>query len=353
MPIIFPATHPSTPAFSRLTWGPVAFVALSETPTSGSQQVLEHPGQRLSLGVTLPPMPRALADPWIAFFLSLNGMSRQFLLGDSSAKIPLGSAGGNPGVSGLHTLVANSLSTYGWPISQSGVLLPGDFIQVGHNYLIDTAAFNTATWTKNQCTSSTNTIIAPNGVTEAERVTPDGGATDALIRQEVSTGVPGIPNRTFTGRSWLKAASGTPSIDILLKNQAAVTRASKSITLSTTWAEYFVNGAMAAGDTAVRFYIGGNSTWVIAEGAIDMWGASLDDELTKQRLHKVLEPVDTDADGNASITVWPNLRVPIEDHSRIFTSNTRGVFRLASNVMPWTVDTAKIYGIGFQAIEAI
>ncbi|KKL46850.1 hypothetical protein LCGC14_2341430, partial [marine sediment metagenome] len=143
MAIIFPRRHPTTPGFRRLTIAPRAIVGVSVAPTSAIQQVVEHPGQWWEFGVTLPPMPRATAEEWVAFLLSCNGRSRTFLLGDPVGANPRGVASGTPNVAGAHVVATNSLLTHGWPASTNGLLLPGDWIQVGRNYLTDADAFNT------------------------------------------------------------------------------------------------------------------------------------------------------------------------------------------------------------------
>lgn len=66
------------------------------------------------------------------------------------------------------------------------------------------------------------------------------------------------------------------------------------------------------------------------------------------RLHQVLE----DRDGSGAVEIWPALRSNYTLSEAIYTS-PKGVFRLASNVSSWTIDNAAIYGISFEAVEAI
>lgn len=65
-------------------------------------------------------------------------------------------------------------------------------------------------------------------------------------------------------------------------------------------------------------------------------------------LHKVL----VDQSGNGSLEIWPALR---RDWlaANLTLTNARGVFRLASNDVAWSVDEASIYGISFSAVEKI
>jgi hypothetical protein len=56
------------------------------------------------------------------------------------------------------------------------------------------------------------------------------------------------------------------------------------------------------------------------------------------RLHKVLDIVNSDSSGNASITVWPSLREPPGPTAPIILNNPMGLFRLATNKRTWNVD---------------
>lgn len=65
-------------------------------------------------------------------------------------------------------------------------------------------------------------------------------------------------------------------------------------------------------------------------------------------LHKVL----VDQSGSGALEIWPALRT---DRTAVALTLTdaRGVFRLASNDVAWSVDEASIYGISFSAVEKI
>jgi hypothetical protein len=71
------------------------------------------------------------------------------------------------------------------------------------------------------------------------------------------------------------------------------------------------------------------------------------------RLYKVLEDADSDAGGNATLTVWPKLRSSPADNDAVTVSNAVGLWRLAANQSAWDTDEALIYGIRFQAVEAL
>jgi hypothetical protein len=70
------------------------------------------------------------------------------------------------------------------------------------------------------------------------------------------------------------------------------------------------------------------------------------------RLHKVLNDVDTDADGKATLDIYPQIRETPADGQALVTTNAQGLFRLASNTNNWSINLAAIYGMEFKIREA-
>jgi hypothetical protein len=66
------------------------------------------------------------------------------------------------------------------------------------------------------------------------------------------------------------------------------------------------------------------------------------------RLHQVL----LDQDGDGSLEIWPALRSNYTGATVTF-NNPKGVFRLSNNVTSWSINNASIYGISFEAVEAL
>lgn len=66
------------------------------------------------------------------------------------------------------------------------------------------------------------------------------------------------------------------------------------------------------------------------------------------KLHQVL----LDQSGNGTIEIWPSLRSGYVSSAVIFNS-PKGVFRLSNNVTSWSINNASIYGISFEAVEAV
>ena len=71
------------------------------------------------------------------------------------------------------------------------------------------------------------------------------------------------------------------------------------------------------------------------------------------RLYKVLQDVNTDAAGNATLDLWPDIIAAPSIGAAINFESTQGVFRLTSNSSEWSVNELSIYGIAFGAVQAI
>jgi len=66
------------------------------------------------------------------------------------------------------------------------------------------------------------------------------------------------------------------------------------------------------------------------------------------KLHQVL----LDQDGDGTIQIWPSLRSTYSSATVVFNS-PKGVFRLSTNMTSWSINNASIYGISFEAVEAV
>ena len=71
------------------------------------------------------------------------------------------------------------------------------------------------------------------------------------------------------------------------------------------------------------------------------------------RLHKVLDDVNSDADGIATLNIFPNLRYSPADNLGITVNSPKGQWRLAANETNFSIDEASIYGITFACVEAL
>lgn len=130
MSISYPLACPAFKSQSRIVISSNSSVTFSRSPFSYIGQVQKFSGQLWIADVTLPPMGRSDAEPWISFLLKLNGQEGTFLLGDQSATAPRGAATGTPLVKGA-SQTGQSLITDGWTNSITGILKAGDWIQIG------------------------------------------------------------------------------------------------------------------------------------------------------------------------------------------------------------------------------
>ena len=126
--IPMPAT-PAAPASVEYTAEDI--VAASLSPFTGQQQVYDWQASYLKASVSMPPLTHAQAQQWIAFLMSLRGKSNVFQFGDPLAVSPQGLAAGVPVVDGAGQ-TGYTLNLRGWTLSTAGLLLPGDWIQVGY-----------------------------------------------------------------------------------------------------------------------------------------------------------------------------------------------------------------------------
>lgn len=98
--------------------------------TMNSQQYL-WPGERWVLSFNLPAITsRALAAEWKAFGLKMKGKYNRFLCGDPLGKVPRGVATGTPVIDGAGQ-TGNVLATSGWTTGVTGIMLKGDYFQLG------------------------------------------------------------------------------------------------------------------------------------------------------------------------------------------------------------------------------
>tara|TARA_R110002095_G_scaffold200956_1_gene181430 strand:- start:6088 stop:6675 length:588 start_codon:yes stop_codon:yes gene_type:complete len=66
------------------------------------------------------------------------------------------------------------------------------------------------------------------------------------------------------------------------------------------------------------------------------------------KLHQVL----ADQSGDGGLEIWPALRSDYTSATVVFNA-PQGVFRLANNVTSWSINNSSIYGISFEAVEAV
>lgn len=171
MTISYPLDLPGNPsAPARIVIGALDVVGQSQSPFTLASQVHRHQGQMWTATVVLPGMLRDTAEPWIAFLLALRGRFGTFRMGDPTRESPRGAGGGTPVVDGAGQ-TGETLAVTGAPLSITGWLKAGDYIQVG-DYL-----HRTLTDTDTDGSGDATLDIWPR-----LRVSPSNGATVTLSR---------------------------------------------------------------------------------------------------------------------------------------------------------------------------
>jgi hypothetical protein len=84
--------------------------------------------------VTLPPLSQTQADVWISALMECRGMMNAVQIGDPMKARPRGNPSGTPTCPStpVDTFGSPSLHTVGWVSGKVGLLLPGDYLQVGY-----------------------------------------------------------------------------------------------------------------------------------------------------------------------------------------------------------------------------
>lgn len=164
MAISYPLSLPTQAGIASVALRAANVVALAQSPFTYRQQVFKHPGERWEATVTLPNMERPNAESWLAFLLSLKGQTGTFLLGDPANRVPRGTLkdastwflaggvwqnsgvwddgqdwGGDPATLAFGSPVvaaeaqsgASAVVISGVAADTQGILLPGDYIQLG------------------------------------------------------------------------------------------------------------------------------------------------------------------------------------------------------------------------------
>lgn len=106
-------------------------VSRTASPYTLQEQAFKWPGEQWMIDANVAPIVgRANAAKWQAFGLSLQGGYGYFLMGDPLGKQPRGVASGTPVVNGAGQS-GNTLMTEGWAFGVTGIMLAGDYIQIG------------------------------------------------------------------------------------------------------------------------------------------------------------------------------------------------------------------------------
>ncbi len=109
-----------------------------------------------------------------------------------------------------------------------------------------------------------------------------------------------------------------------------------------------VNGSLTNGSAIVLDNCASNHTGYFKAGDYLQTGTG-----PTQQLFKVLADANTNSSGETSVDVWPDVRTTIANDAAVTVQSTKGIFRLSTNEVNWSVNEVAIYGMTFAASEAI
>lgn len=127
----FPLSMPSNRNFVRSEWKLKRSVAVTKSPFTYASQAAKYTGSQWCASVSLPPMSRAEASEWVAFFAQLNGNFGTFLMGDPDGKSAQGSMNNTIKVKTAAAIGAFDVAIYDADTSETGALKKGDYVQFG------------------------------------------------------------------------------------------------------------------------------------------------------------------------------------------------------------------------------
>ncbi|MGH6719588.1 MAG: hypothetical protein ACREER_09750 [Alphaproteobacteria bacterium] len=108
-----------------------------------------------------------------------------------------------------------------------------------------------------------------------------------------------------------------------------------------------VNGAGQTGNALVT------DGWTPTVTNILRAGDYISLALPTQRLYQVVEDASSDGSGNATLSIEPALRESPNNNAALTTTNPFTLFRLTSNEVMWNTDEMSVFGVRFQAAEAL
>jgi len=109
-----------------------------------------------------------------------------------------------------------------------------------------------------------------------------------------------------------------------------------------------VNGSSQTGGTLIIDGAQASQTGWLLAGDWFQLGTGSD-----ARLYQIVQDVDTDSGGNATLVFSPELRSSPADNAVVYTDDTEGCFRLTDNTQEWSVDKDHWHEIEFEAIESL
>lgn len=110
-----------------------------------------------------------------------------------------------------------------------------------------------------------------------------------------------------------------------------------------------VNGAGQSGESLITDGWTFSTTGILLQGSYIELGAGI-----LKTLHMVMNDVDSDGSGNATLEIWPGIKtanIPA-DNAAINLTNCQGVWRLMENINTWDISAPFDYNFSVKAIQA-
>lgn len=109
-----------------------------------------------------------------------------------------------------------------------------------------------------------------------------------------------------------------------------------------------VQGADQTGSTLVIDGCTASQSTYLAAGDYIQLGSG-----ASSQLYKVTQTASSDIAGNATLEIWPELRSSPADNATITVDAPKGLFRLSTNEVNWSINEASVFGVTFPAVEVI
>ena len=372
MAITYPVSTPTSIGIANVELTATNAVAVSRSPFTFSQQVHTYPGQMWSATVSIPPVRKDLAEPWVAFLLSLRGQTGTFLLGDPNNTTPRGTA-----LSFRKNLLSFTEQFDQWfrtsfaSVSANTHTAPDGFVTadtlektegtfvyfIRKGNTVSGETYTASIYLK-QGTAATTVLRAYKNVVEGSNLV--GGALTVDWSNPSATGV-------SVGDGWYRFSMTVTAIDegvnllvypagtgvdtgTVIAWGAQLEQGSAATDYQPIASSYgpFVKGVGQTGGTLLVDGASPSETGYLLAGDYIQLGSG-----SSSTLHKVLVDVDTNEAGDATLEIWPGIRNAPADNAVVSVADCKGVFRLSSNNQSWSINDNSAYGIQFECMEVV
>jgi hypothetical protein len=145
------------------------------------------------------------------------------------------------------TLTSWDASNYNFNTNQAP---PG----LSPNLLLWTEDYTNAVWSKANATITANATTDPLGGSTADAVAYSATGTGSTLQQFLPAPSVAVANQTFTLSGWVKVASGTPTLNLLIEDQSFNVIANQSFPITSAWQRFSVTGTALSTATGLRAF---------------------------------------------------------------------------------------------------